>query len=189
VRSKTIETHKIILQAAKKVFLSKGFAAASMSQIAKEAGITKPLLFYHCKSKEELWKSVKESILGLNLAEVELPRANYKEFIEYVVDLRFKMYGNNPDLVRMLQWQRLDSSEGADIAGTYSLPKNIWLNYLIYFQEREQIIPSIDVEVLQTMIFSLSTMPFMENADWVEDKNKLEYYKNCVISILLSYSM
>ncbi len=47
-----------ILAAAAELFGSKGYAATSVGEIAKNAGITKPSLYYHFGSKEGLYRTV-----------------------------------------------------------------------------------------------------------------------------------
>jgi TetR/AcrR family transcriptional regulator len=48
-------TEKAILEAAGKVFTRKGFAAARMEDIAKEAGINRALLHYYFRSKDNMF--------------------------------------------------------------------------------------------------------------------------------------
>jgi TetR/AcrR family transcriptional regulator len=54
-----------ILEAAESVFAEHGFSGASMSEIARRAGIPKPNLHYYCKTKEELYRRVLQGILEL----------------------------------------------------------------------------------------------------------------------------
>ncbi len=49
------QTEKAILEAAGKVFTRKGFAAARMEDIAKEAGINRALLHYYFRSKNKMF--------------------------------------------------------------------------------------------------------------------------------------
>lgn len=44
-----------ILQAAIQLFVSKGYAATSVSEIVQAAGVTKPMLYYYYKNKEGLF--------------------------------------------------------------------------------------------------------------------------------------
>lgn len=52
-RDKTV-SHKRVLESAKKEFLSQGFEAASIREIAQGAGMTSAGLYRHCKDKEDL---------------------------------------------------------------------------------------------------------------------------------------
>ena len=54
------KTKEIILEAALAVFIEKGFAGASISQIAKAAKINQSLIYHHFASKEDLWVCVKK---------------------------------------------------------------------------------------------------------------------------------
>lgn len=51
-------TEQQILEAAKKVFILKGFDGARMQDIADEAGINKALLHYYFRSKEKLFDGI-----------------------------------------------------------------------------------------------------------------------------------
>jgi len=53
-------TEEQILEAARKVFTKKGFAAARMEEIATEAGINRALLNYYFRSKEKIFELVFE---------------------------------------------------------------------------------------------------------------------------------
>ena len=55
-----LSTEKTILEAAKKVFLDKGFDGARMQEIADEAGINKALLHYYFRSKDKLFDAIFE---------------------------------------------------------------------------------------------------------------------------------
>lgn len=50
------QTRSQILAAAVKIFARSGFEAASLADIAKEAGAKKALVQYHFSTKEQLWK-------------------------------------------------------------------------------------------------------------------------------------
>ena len=50
------QTQARILEAAIKVFARSGFEAASLADIAREAGVKKALVQYHFSTKDQLWK-------------------------------------------------------------------------------------------------------------------------------------
>ncbi|MBL7744776.1 MAG: TetR/AcrR family transcriptional regulator [Chitinophagaceae bacterium] len=64
-------TEQAILDAAKKVFVSKGMAGARMQDIADEAGINKALLHYYFRNKEKLFE-----VIFMEAAEKLFPRIN-----------------------------------------------------------------------------------------------------------------
>jgi TetR/AcrR family transcriptional regulator len=51
-------TEHIILEAARKVFMLKGYSGARMQEIADEAGINKALLHYYFRGKDQLFEAV-----------------------------------------------------------------------------------------------------------------------------------
>lgn len=53
-----MSTKHTIMQGAREVFRSKGFAAARMQEIADHCGVNKALLHYHFGSKKELFESI-----------------------------------------------------------------------------------------------------------------------------------
>jgi TetR/AcrR family transcriptional regulator len=53
-----------ILAAAESLFAIRGFEGVSTTQIAKVAGITQPLIHYHFKNKEALWKATISRLFG-----------------------------------------------------------------------------------------------------------------------------
>jgi AcrR family transcriptional regulator len=54
-----------IIDGACRVFLQRGFDAASMGEIAREAGVSKGTLYVYFKSKEELFEAIVEEQRGL----------------------------------------------------------------------------------------------------------------------------
>ena len=87
-------TEQIILNAARKVFIHKGFAGARMQEIADEAGINKALLHYYFRGKNQLFESVFEQAVASflpairNVLEAEMPfREKIILFVETYIDI------------------------------------------------------------------------------------------------------
>ncbi len=55
-------TRDRILTAAAELFAGRSFAGASTREIAARAGVTQPLLNYHFRSKDELWRAVVDAL-------------------------------------------------------------------------------------------------------------------------------
>jgi AcrR family transcriptional regulator len=56
VRPPTNGTEERLLDAALTLFAEKGYAAASVREIIEATGVTRPVLYYYCSSKEDLFK-------------------------------------------------------------------------------------------------------------------------------------
>jgi AcrR family transcriptional regulator len=92
-------TQKLILEAAKKVFLSKGLDGARMQEIADEAGINKALLHYYFRSKDKLFDAIFEDVFQQFLPKVSLLIFSDKPFIEKIwafVDTYLDVLLKNP---------------------------------------------------------------------------------------------
>jgi AcrR family transcriptional regulator len=73
-----------IVWAAKRVFLEMGLDAASMDDVAARAGTTKPTVYAHFKSKDELFSAVVELVKGLFLGKLRSPDVYAAEPVEAV---------------------------------------------------------------------------------------------------------
>ncbi len=78
------ERRERILWAAKRVLMEKGLDEASMDDVAACAGTTKPTVYAHFKSKDELYSAVVEFIKGLFLSKLGSPGAYATEPVEAV---------------------------------------------------------------------------------------------------------
>ncbi|WP_454295860.1 ScbR family autoregulator-binding transcription factor [Salana multivorans] len=59
-QARALATRRAVVEAAASVFVRKGYAAASIADIAEEAGVTKGALYFHFASKELLAAAVME---------------------------------------------------------------------------------------------------------------------------------
>ncbi len=94
-------TEQQIFEAAKKVFIRKGFDAARMQDIADEAGINKALLHYYFRSKEKLFDSIFQSILKKlvpNLEKITQDNVPFNEVINRFVRTYYGFVKENPFL-------------------------------------------------------------------------------------------
>jgi TetR/AcrR family transcriptional regulator len=59
----TLETREKILATATRLFSEQGFDTTSLSQVAREAGVSKALIFWHFDCKEKLYRSAMHKTL------------------------------------------------------------------------------------------------------------------------------
>jgi TetR/AcrR family transcriptional regulator len=82
-----------ILKAAMEVFANKGYAGASTREICAAAGLTKPVLYYHFRSKEHLYRELMIDSFG-NYQKVLLrasqSRGTLRERLVRMVDNDFR---------------------------------------------------------------------------------------------------
>lgn len=93
-RPKDLEKRKLILEAAKALFLKQGFHGSSMNQIAKEAGVTKLTVYNHFQDKANLFtcaiaETCEESI---RTRPIQLsPSSNFPQVLQQVCELAFNI--------------------------------------------------------------------------------------------------
>lgn len=81
--AEVVQLKQAILHAAEGEFGIKGFDGASLIAIAKEAGVTQPLIHYHYTNKLELWNAVIRSLFGT--LEEKLSELNISEITPQLV--------------------------------------------------------------------------------------------------------
>jgi TetR/AcrR family transcriptional regulator, fatty acid metabolism regulator protein len=94
-----------ILEAAVKVFAQKGFHAARVGDVAKEAGVAYGLVYHYFDSKEQLLEAIFRGTWTDMLArvqEVEASGVSAEEAVRQVTALLLRTWRRDPDLVRVL---------------------------------------------------------------------------------------
>ncbi len=87
--------HAAIIDAARELLVSKGYAAMTLEDVSAEVGVSKPTLYLHFSSKEELAvcvlvEAMKNAEEQLKLLEVKLtPAQTMKTMIELAIDRHF----------------------------------------------------------------------------------------------------
>jgi AcrR family transcriptional regulator len=79
-----------ILEAAKRLFIEKGYHGLAMRQIAETLGVSKAALYYHFKDKEELLLAILDSYLSeieSELAHIEATQAGARARITALVKM------------------------------------------------------------------------------------------------------
>lgn len=110
------EVRDRVLQAAVECFGAFGFVGTSTRAVADRAEVSHPLLLYHFESKEQLWKSAMEALLGDYQSALDRrwqavdpgdPAAAVRAFVENFVEFSAKV----PELHRIMTQQSTQGSE------------------------------------------------------------------------------
>jgi len=160
---RTENTEQKIIEAARKVFIKKGFDGARMQEIADEAGINKSLLHYYFRSKDKLFERVFTDAFGSVLETINnvfLISDTLESFIEnFVVGynsvLREKPY--MPNFV-LHELTRNPERVMKHISSTNFDKKRIVT--LIASQDPEYVRPLNPIQIIVDII-SLSIFPFV----------------------------
>lgn len=91
-----------IVDAARQLFIERGFVCTSMSDIASRAGINRPTLHYYFRTKERMFDAVFGGIVGTLVPRVKdivlQPDRPIGERVASVVDAYYDVFGANPGL-------------------------------------------------------------------------------------------
>ncbi len=157
-------TENQILNAARVVFIAKGFEGARMQEIANQAGINKALLHYYFRSKENLFEAVFSEVAAnlfpamRQLLEAEL---GIKEKITFFVKFYLKALHENP-FIPAFVINTLNTNPEQFL----KYIKQAGLNPLLLQKQMEEevdrgLIRRIKVEHLLVNIISMCLFPFL----------------------------
>jgi TetR/AcrR family transcriptional regulator len=169
IETKEKPTEELILDAAMKVFTRKGFAAARMEEIAKEAGINRALLHYYHRDKQTMFNRIfegrfKEFFKGLFII-FEADNISLFEKIKRMADHEISTLIKHPDLARFIITEIAQSPELLIEYG-----KKLGVNPRMFIEAFEKqvakevsdgIIKQIEGKQLLINIMSLCIYPFV----------------------------
>ena len=106
--------HQDILDAAIRIFNSKGYGAATTAEIAQDAGVSEPTMYKHFPSKKDLFLDCYKSIAHSLLSEYREVFRKYREdevgYLEGVTKVYFDFVKNSPHksmfLVHLLSYKQ-----------------------------------------------------------------------------------
>lgn len=122
--AEALETRADILAAARKLFGARGFAATSVQEVAKRAGVTIGAVFHHFTDKGELFAAVFEELeeeLDAEARAASRGRAPVDAFLSgFEVFLRFAQRGDfhrivmidGPSVLGASEWRAVDTRLG-----------------------------------------------------------------------------
>ncbi|MCF6776951.1 TetR family transcriptional regulator [Thiotrichales bacterium 19X7-9] len=162
------QTQTKIITSAKKLFVKNGFNGTSIRDIAKDAKVQVSLIYHYYENKTALWKAVKEALFTQELVQslTECTEVDhFKDYLDRFIRLRFEVYFNNPEILRLIDWQRLEDND--ELIGIRSYSHNsIWQNLenIIHkFQQDGQVIKKYPPKYILLTINSAIFAPFMHS--------------------------
>lgn len=158
-------TREKILSSAQKLFAKQGFDGTSISEIAKKADVNQSLIYHYFENKEKLWKEVKAYLLEGFYPSCELMidvKGGLLDFLKQIVVQRFELYDQNPDVVRIASWQRLENKRKTLAGGNPAAPGN-WKDPIVQLQKRGEIRKDLDPDMIVLFITSVISGAFMED--------------------------
>ena len=163
-QQRAVNTRRAILNAALAEFAEKGFDAASIRVIADRTGLQHPLITYHFRSKDILWRSAAEYAFeqireewdqfdetSVGMSPLDRLRAEYRTLFKYTVALpefhrfmRQECTTNNP----RLKW----------VAKTVVMPLIDRLLPQIAALQKKRVLPQMEPILFHYMMVSLTAV-------------------------------
>jgi AcrR family transcriptional regulator len=165
LRQESQESRDEILRAASRLFASRGFHEASMSEIARQARVSKALIFWHFKSKEELFVAVIKRLLepfSIDFAS-EAQELDEREQLKRLIELYIQFVRDYTGSVRFFLTRLLrddpeqegPSSLTGQIRGLYESYRNLLVDLIRRGQEKGVCARRLDAENAATFLLSM----------------------------------
>lgn len=172
-------TREKILQAAQTLFVEHGFAGTSMGNIAKLADVNHSLIFHYFDNKQKLWLVVKQNLAQMGqqqskiVPETSLP---FPQFLSELIKNSMHFYRSNSDIVRMINWQRLERNKEKDIGVTLSNETQLWLQAFKSYQKNGEISSHFKAEFIITLILSVVSSAVLDPNSLIRNKKEQGAY-------------
>lgn len=181
-----------ILAAATELFTERGFDGTSMADIAEHADVNHSLIFHYFGNKEKLWVAVKQHIAQQAQQKVQTVPSTDLPFNEFLLEL-FKrsiaFYEDNPQIVRMINWQRLEPVKKHTIGVTDSPEMQKWIRALAVYQQRGDIPTTYKLEFVVIFMLSIASSIVLDPNVYIQSEHdKQEYINFCIRALLKMFS-
>jgi TetR/AcrR family transcriptional repressor of acrEF/envCD operon len=143
-RAQAQDSRDEILKAATGLFAGRGFHETSMSEVAREARVSKALIFWHFKTKEELFLAVLNGLLApyfIDFAE-EAAALSEPDQILKLVEMYLSFVRDNASSVRffivqLLHGERLSDALTDQVLRLYDGYRSLLIDLVRRAQEKE----------------------------------------------------
>jgi AcrR family transcriptional regulator len=160
-RPATQDSRDDILRAATNLFANRGFHETSMSEVARDAHVSKALIFWHFKTKEELFLAVLNRLLEpyvIDFAE-EAGVLDERAQIRKLVEFYLKFVRENASSVRfflaqMLHDQRLSENLNDQVLKLYTGYRTMLVDLIAQAQQKGLCTCSFSPEAAASFLLS-----------------------------------
>lgn len=197
--SKELSTEEKIREAAKHVFIAKGFDGCTSREIAKAAGMNVALVNYYFCSKKQLFKLIFETAMEdfmLSTVEVFRKDLSLESKMRIFIEREFEFLTMHPDIPRFIlsELSRGDKCE-FDHAGILDKIASTGVFEELLEAQEKGVIRKIDLTNLMLMIMSNCHYPFMakplmkylNSLSEEEYQERLMLQKQYVTEMLIGY--
>jgi AcrR family transcriptional regulator len=183
-----MDTRQKILSSATRLFSTQGYATTSLAQVAKEAHVSKALIFWHFASKDDLFRTaLTESLTPYSIDVVEaLSGLGEFDQIGKLIDVYFEFVSQNVYSVRFLlslvvrEEKNLDDVLGRTTE-LFRLYRNLLADILQAGREkgtfRSNVDPQADAALIMATLNGILVQGFAVGSLQADPKPLLEHMK------------
>ncbi len=179
-KTKSHATQQNIIQAAKKLFIKEGSNTVSMEKIAKAAKVNHSLIYYHFKTKDNLWNAVKQSIVdSANAKQTIIPDTSldWATFLKELLKRQLHFYQHYPEVKQMITLQRLANKKPSK---KISQSAQLWIEAIQHYQQQGDINPTLSPAHITCFIVSIVSSMALDHHPIVPDKHAtIDYLDSC----------
>jgi AcrR family transcriptional regulator len=167
-----MDAREKILETAMRLFSAQGYANTSLSQVAKDAEVSKALIFWHFESKDKLFRAVVQRTLEpyfINVVD-DLEGLSEADQIVRLVDEFYAFVSRNLDSVRFfLSLILRDDQHPQDVVGHMNELQRVYLRLVADVIEsgrqrgvfRESVQPALQAQLIMCALYGVLVQGFI----------------------------
>ena len=191
-----MDTREKILATATRLFSTQGFANTSLSQVAKEAQVSKALIFWHFENKEKLFRTALQRTLEpyfINVVD-DLEGLSEVDQIKRLIDQYYAFVSENLYSVKFVVSLLLrDEKHPDDLIGHVNELHRVYRNLLADILDsgrqkgvfRARIDPRMDAALIMTALHGILVQGFMGHAAPEPSEALLQHLKASLVDALV----
>ncbi|HEX7410225.1 MAG TPA: TetR/AcrR family transcriptional regulator [Candidatus Binatia bacterium] len=191
----TLQTREKILASASQLFSEQGYENTSLSQVARQAKVSKALIFWHFDSKEKLYRSALRKTLEPYFINVDgLEGLGEREQVERLIDLFYDFVHENVYSVRFFLSLTLQAEQQPDeVLSRVNELYRIFRKSLAEIIEngrrrgtfRTDIDPERDAALIMAALGGILIQQFMSDGSPYDPKDLIEHLKTILFQRLV----
>jgi len=180
------KTESLILDAAKKVFIRKGYDGSRMQEIADEAGINKALLHYYFRNKDTLFDAIFLAAFAEfipNIGNTIMSDKPIKEKLKTIINTYIDMLSTNPFIPPFIL-QEINRNPDRIVGIMHKIGlnpeimRNILHNELVKGMDYPVKIEHLMVNIVSMCIFPFAAKPILLGFIFNNSEEKFQYFIN-----------
>jgi len=190
-----MDAREKIISTAVRLFSSQGYGNTSLSQVAKEAEVSKALIFWHFDNKETLFRTAVQRTLEPYFINVldDLTGLTEVDQIKRLIDQYYTFVSENLYSVKFfLSLILREEKHPADLVGHMNELQRVYLNLLADILEsgrrnglfRESINPRLDAGLLMRALHGIRVQGFLGGDVHERSKELLAHLKSTLVDAL-----